>query len=51
MLLDKIIWPCEDEDSDDEDFDMDSACRVTGYLRTFIESGKEHYLDNGIIIA
>ncbi|KAJ8245151.1 hypothetical protein GJAV_G00274630 [Gymnothorax javanicus] len=36
MLLEKITWPVED--SDDEDFDMESTCRITGFQRTFIET-------------
>ncbi|KAK6299081.1 hypothetical protein J4Q44_G00305910 [Coregonus suidteri] len=34
MLLEKITWPVED--SDDEDFD--TTCRITGFLRMFIET-------------
>ncbi|KAI3377244.1 hypothetical protein L3Q82_008486, partial [Scortum barcoo] len=36
MLLGKITWPVED--SDDEDFDIESTCRITGFLRMFIET-------------
>ncbi|XP_051809923.1 uncharacterized protein LOC110970857 isoform X1 [Acanthochromis polyacanthus] len=36
MLLEKITWPAED--SDDEDFDIESTCRITGFLRLFIET-------------
>ncbi|XP_054871981.1 uncharacterized protein LOC118470840 isoform X2 [Amphiprion ocellaris] len=36
MLLEKITWPAED--SDDEDFDIESTCRITGFLRMFIET-------------
>ncbi|XP_068580956.1 G2/M phase-specific E3 ubiquitin-protein ligase-like isoform X3 [Cebidichthys violaceus] len=36
MLLQKITWPAED--SDDEDFDLQSTCRITGFLRMFIET-------------
>lgn len=35
MLLEKITWPVED--SDDEDFDLESSCRISGFLRMFIE--------------
>lgn len=35
--LKKITWPVED--SDDEDFDIESTCRVTGFLRIVIEGG------------
>ena len=38
MLLGKITWPVED--SDDEDFDLETTCRITGFLRMFIEKGK-----------
>lgn len=37
MLLEEITWPVED--SDDEDFDLDTTCRITGFLRMFIETG------------
>ena len=37
MFLQKITWPAED--SDDEDFDLESTCRITGFLRMFIETG------------
>nr|XP_040023949.1 uncharacterized protein LOC120812204 isoform X2 [Gasterosteus aculeatus aculeatus] len=36
MLLEKITWPVED--SDDDDFDLDTTCRITGFLRMFIET-------------
>lgn len=36
MLLEKITWPVEDSD---DDFDIESSCRVTGFLRMFIEPG------------
>ncbi|XP_077947846.1 uncharacterized protein LOC120823632 [Gasterosteus aculeatus] len=36
MLLEEITWPVED--SDDEDFDLDTTCRITGFLRMFIET-------------
>ena len=38
LLLDKIIWPVMDSD-DDEEWDVDSMCLITGFLRTFIETG------------
>lgn len=37
MLLEKITWPTED--SDNEDFDIEATCRITGFLRMFIETG------------
>nr|XP_046267505.1 uncharacterized protein LOC124071110 [Scatophagus argus] len=36
MVLQKITWPVED--SDDEDFDVENVCRITGFLRTFVEA-------------
>lgn len=36
MLLVKITWPRED--SDDEDFDIESTCLITSFLRMFIET-------------
>lgn len=44
MILQKIIWPVED--SDDEDFDLEATCRITGFLRMFIETGIKPYLAN-----
>ncbi|KAK6322598.1 hypothetical protein J4Q44_G00073900 [Coregonus suidteri] len=41
MLLEKITWPVED--SDDEDFDLDTTCRITGFLRMFIENSFIRY--------
>lgn len=37
MVIDKITWPAQD--SDDEEFDVESMCRITGFLRIFIETG------------
>ncbi|CAJ1053415.1 uncharacterized protein LOC115548715 isoform X1 [Xyrichtys novacula] len=42
MLLQKITWPVED--SDDEDFDVESTCRITGFLRMFIETASSGIL-------
>lgn len=33
-----------EEDSDDEDFDLESTCRITGFLRTFVEAGMERFI-------
>nr|XP_023666598.1 uncharacterized protein LOC111843331 isoform X2 [Paramormyrops kingsleyae] len=37
MVLDKIKWPTQDEDEDKE-VSLEDACRITGFLRTFIEN-------------
>lgn len=37
--LGKINWPTEDED-EDTDVSLEDTCRITGFLRTFIENGK-----------
>ncbi|CAJ1066513.1 uncharacterized protein LOC123481866 [Xyrichtys novacula] len=42
MLLQKITWPVED--SDGEDFDIESTCRITGFLRMFIETASSGIL-------
>ena len=39
MVLDKINWPTQD-DEEDSDVSLEDACRVTGFLRAFIENGK-----------
>uniref|UniRef100_A0AAV2MM20 HECT domain-containing protein n=1 Tax=Knipowitschia caucasica TaxID=637954 RepID=A0AAV2MM20_KNICA len=41
MLLERIIWPVEDSD---EDFDIESICRITGFLRMFIETASSDTL-------
>ncbi|MEQ2212454.1 hypothetical protein XENOCAPTIV_030963 [Xenoophorus captivus] len=38
MLLDKVTCPVMDTD-DDEDYDAKSICCVTGFPRTFIDTG------------
>lgn len=38
MVIDKITWPAQDSD-EDEEFDVESMCRITGFLRIFIETG------------
>lgn len=45
MILDKIVWPSNDEDLYQELYDMEGItledqCRVLNYLRDFIEKGK-----------
>lgn len=42
ILLGKIIWPVED--SDDEEFDLESKCRITGFLRMFSETASSSTL-------
>uniref|UniRef100_A0AAV2IUU8 Uncharacterized protein n=1 Tax=Knipowitschia caucasica TaxID=637954 RepID=A0AAV2IUU8_KNICA len=37
IILGKINWPLQDEDGD-SDVSLEDACRITGYLRTFIEN-------------
>lgn len=39
MVLDKIKWPTQDKDEDKE-VSLEDACRITGFLRKFIENGK-----------
>lgn len=36
MLIDKIMWPVEDGD-EDEQFDVESKCCITGFLQMFTE--------------
>lgn len=38
MVLDKINWPTQEED-EDSDVSLEDTCRITGFLRTFIENG------------
>nr|XP_020483122.1 G2/M phase-specific E3 ubiquitin-protein ligase-like isoform X1 [Labrus bergylta]XP_020483666.1 G2/M phase-specific E3 ubiquitin-protein ligase-like isoform X1 [Labrus bergylta]XP_020516076.1 G2/M phase-specific E3 ubiquitin-protein ligase-like isoform X2 [Labrus bergylta]XP_029131192.1 G2/M phase-specific E3 ubiquitin-protein ligase-like isoform X3 [Labrus bergylta]XP_029131290.1 G2/M phase-specific E3 ubiquitin-protein ligase-like isoform X3 [Labrus bergylta]XP_029132000.1 G2/M phase-spec len=42
MFLDKITWPVED--SDDEELDIECKCRITGFLRMFIETASSDTL-------
>lgn len=39
MVLDKINWPTQDEE-EDSDVSLEDTCRITGFLRTFVENGK-----------
>ena len=52
MVLDKIKWPTQDEE-EDSDVSLEETCRITGFLRTFIEDGKLiftlHYLKKSSI--
>lgn len=34
-----ITWPHEDDDDNDDDYSLDTKCRISGYLRCFIENG------------
>ncbi|CAB1435174.1 unnamed protein product [Pleuronectes platessa] len=45
VLLQRIIWPCEDDD-DDADYSVDTRCRMTGYLRQFIVNATPTELTN-----
>lgn len=44
MVLDKITWPVEDSDDEDEEFDIECRCRITGFLRMFIETASSDTL-------
>ncbi|XP_059195012.1 G2/M phase-specific E3 ubiquitin-protein ligase-like [Centropristis striata] len=45
VLLQRITWPCEDDD-DDNDYSVDTRCRMTGYLRQFIVNATPTELTN-----
>ncbi|XP_053270972.1 G2/M phase-specific E3 ubiquitin-protein ligase isoform X2 [Pleuronectes platessa] len=45
VLLQRIIWPCEDDD-DDADYSVDTRCRMTGYLQQFIVNATPTELTN-----
>lgn len=38
-ILDRIIWPAECS-SDDEDTSLEEKCRISGFLRQYIENGR-----------
>ena len=42
FILERIVWPVMDEEDDDYDDEctLDEKCRVAGYLRNYIEKGK-----------
>ncbi|KAM6997495.1 G2/M phase-specific E3 ubiquitin-protein ligase-like isoform 5-T5 [Tautogolabrus adspersus] len=44
MFLDKITWPVEDSDDEDEGLDIECKCRITGFLRVFIETASSDTL-------
>ncbi|XP_041823362.1 uncharacterized protein LOC121629366 isoform X2 [Melanotaenia boesemani] len=37
-ILEKIVWPVMEDDEDEEECAVEDQCRVTGYLRSFIEN-------------
>ncbi|XP_065809225.1 uncharacterized protein [Labrus bergylta] len=41
MFLDKITWPVEDSD---EELDIECKCRITGFLRVFLETASSDTL-------
>ncbi|CAB1437079.1 unnamed protein product [Pleuronectes platessa] len=43
MVLDKIKWPTQDEE-EDSDVSLEDTCRITGFLRTFIENASPNFL-------
>lgn len=49
MILERIIWPLEQEEEDDDDDDeeecsLEDKCRIAGFLRTFIENASSSTL-------
>ncbi|XP_074519367.1 uncharacterized protein LOC141785115 [Halichoeres trimaculatus] len=42
MVLDKIHWPTQD--LEDSDVPLEDACRITGFLRTFVENSSPSIL-------
>ncbi|XP_057692292.1 uncharacterized protein LOC130915989 [Corythoichthys intestinalis] len=45
LLLERIIWPAEsDSDDDTDDPSLDEKCRITGYLRKYIENASSQCL-------
>ncbi|XP_066518382.1 G2/M phase-specific E3 ubiquitin-protein ligase-like [Hoplias malabaricus] len=45
VLLQRITWPCEDDDKDD-DYSSDTKCSMSGYLRQFITNAAPTELTN-----
>ncbi|XP_066525159.1 uncharacterized protein [Hoplias malabaricus] len=45
VLLQRITWPCEDDDEDD-DYSSDTKCCMSGYLRQFITNAAPTELTN-----
>uniref|UniRef100_UPI0037E8F1A3 G2/M phase-specific E3 ubiquitin-protein ligase-like n=1 Tax=Semicossyphus pulcher TaxID=241346 RepID=UPI0037E8F1A3 len=43
MVLEKINWPSQDQE-EESDVSLEDACRITGYLRTFIENASPNLL-------
>ncbi len=46
MLLPCICWPSDSsvDDDDDDDCSLEDRCRISGYLRHFIETGINLYI-------
>ncbi|KAK5908314.1 hypothetical protein CgunFtcFv8_016386 [Champsocephalus gunnari] len=45
VILQRITWPRDDDDEDD-DCSVDTKCRVSGYLRRFIENASPDVMAN-----
>ncbi|XP_056100721.1 uncharacterized protein LOC130079463 [Rhinichthys klamathensis goyatoka] len=45
MILEKVIWPNPDSD-DEENFSLETCCRITSYFRQYIEQGTPQELKN-----
>ncbi|KAL6464611.1 hypothetical protein MHYP_G00269280 [Metynnis hypsauchen] len=43
IILEKIIWPAPDSDEDMDD-QLEDSCKVTGFLRQYIEHGTSQEL-------
>ncbi|XP_072563412.1 G2/M phase-specific E3 ubiquitin-protein ligase-like [Paramormyrops kingsleyae] len=44
MLLGKITWPVEESDDEDDECDVETKCRIAGFLRMFIETASSDTL-------
>ncbi|XP_076830819.1 uncharacterized protein LOC143476481 [Brachyhypopomus gauderio] len=44
MVLDQILWPLEKTDEEDEDYPVETRCRIAGYLREFIATASQSSL-------
>ncbi|KAL0970154.1 hypothetical protein UPYG_G00238040 [Umbra pygmaea] len=47
ILLDQIVWPHEnthDEEDDDEGYPLETKCRISGFLRHFVETASQQAL-------
>ncbi len=47
IILQHITWPHED---DDDDYSLDTKCRISGYLRHFIENGMCTEFESGRLL-